>query len=269
MKRSGSVLLDVRGITAGYANQLILRDLSANFAKARLTALVGPNGCGKSTLLKAIMGFLPVSTGEIAFGGRLTRDIGRRELARQIAYLPQENRCPDYMTLGELVELAGYARQSLAGGPSERDRKLFREALEIVGLADLAHQPVNALSGGQRQRAWIAMVLAQDTDVILMDEPVNHLDIKYQYTVLALVRELSVQHGKTVVTVLHDLNLASSFADDVIMLRSGKVIAAGPVETTITAPNVEAVFDLPADVFSRDGRLVCLPGMPRAASVAA
>lgn len=262
-------MLDITGITAGYGNVPILKDLSTSFAKGKLTALVGPNGCGKSTLLKAVMGFLPVSTGEITFDGRSTSDIGRRELARQIAYLPQENRCPDYMTLGELVELAGYARQSLAGGPSERDRRLFREALEIVGLADLAGHSVNALSGGQRQRAWIAMVLAQDTDVILMDEPVNHLDIKYQYTVLALVRELSVRHGKTVVTVLHDLNLASSFADDVIMLRAGKVIAEGAVDRTITARNVEAVFDLPVDVFHRDGRIICMPRMPNAQSVAA
>jgi ABC-type cobalamin/Fe3+-siderophores transport system ATPase subunit len=262
-------LLDIRGITASYGNLPVLQDLSTVFAKGKLTALVGPNGCGKSTLLKAVMGFMPLSTGEIRLGGQSTRDIGRRNLARQIAYLPQENRCPDYMTLGELVELAGYARQSLAGGPSEQDRKLFRKALEIVGLADLAGHQVNALSGGQRQRAWIAMVLAQDTDVILMDEPVNHLDMKYQYTVLNLVRALSARHGKTVVVVLHDLNLASSFADDVIMLRAGKVIAAGPVAATITASTVESVFDIRADVFNRDGRLVCLPGMGHADMVAA
>jgi ABC-type cobalamin/Fe3+-siderophores transport system ATPase subunit len=262
-------LLDIRGITASYGNLPVLQDLSTVFAKGKLTALVGPNGCGKSTLLKAVMGFMPLSAGEIRLAGQSTRDIGRRNLARQIAYLPQENRCPDYMTLGELVELAGYARQSLAGGPSERDRKLFRQALEIVGLADLAGHQVNALSGGQRQRAWIAMVLAQDTDVILMDEPVNHLDMKYQYTVLNLVRALSSRHGKTVVVVLHDLNLASSFADDVIMLRAGKVIAAGPVAATITASNVENVFDIPADVFSRDGRLVCLPGLGGTDMVAA
>ena len=131
------------------------------------------------------------------------------------------------MTLGELIELAGYARYGLAGGPTERDRALFAEALKTVGLEDKAKAQVNTLSGGQRQRAFIAMVLAQDTDVILMDEPVNHLDMKYQYAVLSLVRELTDRHGKTVIVVLHDLNLASTFADDVIMLKAGRVLASG------------------------------------------
>lgn len=256
-------MLEAREITASYGSTPVLHGLSTRFAAGRVTALVGPNGCGKSTLLKAVMGFLPLAGGEIRLEGRPTRQIGRQSLARRIAYLPQECRCPDYMTLGELIELAGYARYSLVGGPSDHDRRLFREALEIVGLSDKAGAQVNALSGGQRQRAWIAMVLAQDTDVILMDEPVNHLDMKYQYAVLGLVRELSVRHGKTVIVVLHDLNLTSAFADDVIMLRDGRVVAAGPVEQALTAANVEQVFDLKADIFDRGGRLVCLPLMQR------
>ncbi|MFC6487532.1 ABC transporter ATP-binding protein [Nitratireductor sp. GCM10026969] len=256
-------MLEAREIKASYGSTPVLHGLSTRFAAGRVTALVGPNGCGKSTLLKAIMGFLPLAAGEIRLEGQPIRQIGRQSLARRIAYLPQECRCPDYMTLGELIELAGYARYSLVGGPSDHDRRLFREALEIVGLSDKAGAQVNALSGGQRQRAWIAMVLAQDTDVIMMDEPVNHLDMKYQYAVLGLVRELSVRHGKTVMVVLHDLNLTSAFADDVIMLRGGRVVAAGPVEQALTAANVERVFDLKADIFDRGGRLVCLPRMQR------
>lgn len=256
--------LEVRNATASYGGPEVLRDLSVRFAGARLTALVGPNGCGKSTLLKAVMGFVPLARGEVVLDGRPLRGIGRRELARHIAYLPQETYCPDYMTLGELVELAGYARYSLAGGPSARDRDLFRAALETVGLADLAHRPVNALSGGQRQRAWIAMVLAQDARIILMDEPVNHLDMKYQYAVLDLVRRLTRDHGKTVVVVLHDLNLTTAFADDVVMLRAGAVMAAGPATRTVTAATVQQTFDLDADIFDRDGRLICLPRMAKA-----
>lgn len=252
-------MLEAREIVAGYGRVPVLGGLSARFAAGRFTALVGPNGCGKSTLLKAIMGFLPLDGGEIRLEGRPILEIGRRRLARRIAYLPQENHCPDYMTLGELVELAGYARYSLFGGPSERDRRLFRDALEIVGLADRAGARVNALSGGQRQRAWIAMVLAQDTDIVLMDEPVNHLDMRYQYAVLGLVRALSVRHGKTVVAVLHDLNLAAAFADDAVMLHDGRVVAAGPVAQTVTTETVERVFGLPVDIFSRNDRLVCLP----------
>lgn len=252
-------MLNVDGITVNYGPKRVLSDFSARFSAGRLTALVGPNGCGKSTLLKAIMGFLPCQTGTIQLAGSPIHRIRRQRLARQIAYLPQENACPDYMTLGELVELAGYARYSLIGGPSERDRRLFKQALETVGLADKAGDQVNTLSGGQRQRAWVAMVLAQDTDVILMDEPVNHLDMKYQYAILGLVRELSRRHGKTMIVVLHDLNLASAFADDIVMLRAGAAIASGPVGQTITASTIEQVFDLKTDVFPRDGRLICLP----------
>ncbi|MCW5706856.1 ABC transporter ATP-binding protein [Shinella sp.] len=261
--------LTLSNLTASYGQTPVLMRVSAEFSPGRLTVLAGPNGCGKSTLLKAIMGFLPKMHGDIILDGQPIGQIGRRRLARRIAYLPQESFCPDYMTLGELVELAGYSRYALVGGPSDRDRQLFREALETVGLADKAHLQVNTLSGGQRQRAWIAMVLAQDTDIILMDEPVNHLDVKYQYAVLGLVRALVRQHGKTVIMVLHDLNLAATFADDIVLMNAGHILATGPVSATITSENIARVFDLDADIFPHDDRLVCLPRLAPSASASA
>lgn len=252
-------MLEATDVTASYGDAPVLHGLSAHFPAGRLTALVGPNGCGKSTFLKTVMGFMPQSTGSITLDGVPIETMGRRSLARRVAYLPQDSYCPDYLALGELIELAGYARYSLFGGPSARDRQLFRDALDIVGLADQVHRPVSALSGGQRQRAWIAMVLAQDAELILMDEPVNHLDMKYQYAVLELIRDLTTRHGKTIIAVLHDLNLTAAFADDVVMLRDGRVEAAGPVRDTMTRANVERVFDFKADIFSHQGRLVCLP----------
>ena len=252
-------MIDVNGITAAYGRQSVLHALSVRFAKGKVTALVGPNGCGKSTLLKAVMGLMPLSGGEILLQGEPVAGMGRRALARRVAYLPQENLCPDYMTLGELVELAGSARAPLLGGPSARDRQLFREVLDTVGLAERAGEQVNALSGGMRQRAWVAMVLAQDTDVILMDEPVNHLDIKYQYALLTLIRDLSVRHGKTIVVVLHDLNLAAAFADEVAMLSGGRLSAFGSVREVITPQTLRQVFDIPGDIFERNGRLVLQP----------
>ncbi|KZM50755.1 ABC transporter ATP-binding protein [Labrenzia sp. OB1] len=254
-----SILLETRHVTAAYGKLEVLSDVSVRFRKGRLTAVAGPNGCGKSSLLKAIMGFLPVSGGEIVLEGEPVARIGRKKLARRIAYLPQDCFCPDYMTLGELIELAGYSRYALVGGPSERDRALYRQVLETVGLSDRAGFPVNKLSGGQRQRAWIAMVLAQDTDIVLLDEPVNHLDMKYQFAVLELIRELTEIYGKTVVAVLHDLNLTTTFADDVVLMRSGKCVTSGPVAETVTTGNVERVFDLKTQIFPRDGRLVCFP----------
>ena len=252
-------MLRTNNVVAGYGGQPVLRGVSVDFEPGRLNVLIGPNGCGKSTLLKAIMGFLPVGAGEITLAGQPIRTIGRKALAREIAYLPQDSHCPDYMTLGELIELAGYARTSAITGLSARDRLLFQQALERVGLADMAHRPLTSLSGGQRQRAWIAMVLAQDTPIILMDEPVNHLDLKYQYAVLELVRDLALDQGKTVVMVLHDINLATTFADEAVMLHGGQVIARGPIEKVMTSVNVGRVFDLDVDIFERQGRLVCLP----------
>lgn len=252
-------MLTVENITATYGSHPVLSRVSAEFSQGQLTALVGPNGCGKSTLLKAIMGFVPTPQGAVRLHGENIRDLSRRAIALRMAYLPQENTCPEYMTLGELIEIAGYARYSLFGGPSADDRQLFADALDTVGLTGLAHRQVNRLSGGQRQRAWIAMVLAQNAEVILLDEPVNHLDVKYQYAVLSLVRTLTRRFGKTVVIVLHDLNLTTAFADSVAMMKDGQIIAAGPVAQTVTADTVANVFDLSADVFCHSGRLVCLP----------
>ncbi|MDG4721357.1 MULTISPECIES: ABC transporter ATP-binding protein [Thalassospira] len=252
-------MLSAQDLVVSYGKLPVLNGLSVRFDAGGVTALVGPNGCGKSTLLKSILGLMPKSGGSITLDDVPIESIPRRKLASRIAYLPQENHCPDYIVLGELIELAGYARYSLFGGPRAKDRALFRDVLQTVGLADMAHVPVNSLSGGQRQRAWIAMVLAQDADIILMDEPVNHLDMKYQYAVLDLVRTLGRDQGKTVIAVLHDLNLASAFADKVVMVSNGQATFSGPTQEVITPENIRTVFDFEADVFARNGQIVCLP----------
>lgn len=252
-------MLEVQNLHLSYGTTPVLKDVSVGFQPRCVTAIVGPNGCGKSSLLKAIMGFLPFDKGAALLNGHSISGLGRRDLARRIAYLPQENICPEHVTVGELVELAGYARYSLFGGASDKDKALFQSALETVGLSDLSHRRVSALSGGQRQRAWIAMTLAQDADIILMDEPVNHLDVKYQIAILKLVRDLSTRQGKTVVTVLHDLNLTSAFADNVVMMNDGQLVAAGSVTETITPASIHQVFGLHADVIRHKDRLVCIP----------
>nr|WP_172329491.1 ABC transporter ATP-binding protein [Mangrovicoccus sp. HB161399] len=249
---------------AGYGRTDVLGGVSLQVAPGRLTALVGPNGSGKSSLLRAVMGFLPVRAGTVRLDGRPLAGMARREMARRIAYLPQENACPDYMTLGELVELGGHARRGLMSGPSGRDRAVFAAALGQVGLGGMGHLQVNALSGGQRQRGWIALVLAQDAPWLLLDEPVNHLDVKYQYEILRLARSLAAS-GRSVVAVLHDLSLAAAFADDLVMMRDGKVLAAGPLREVLTAGAVRAAFGIEAEVFERGDRLVCLPDPAAAA----
>ncbi|WP_371747175.1 ABC transporter ATP-binding protein [Acuticoccus sp. I52.16.1] len=257
-------MLEAKAVSVAYGAERVVAECSLAVAPRRLTALVGPNGCGKSTLLKAIMGFVPVQSGSITLDGAPLAAMGRRAIARRIAYLPQDGHAPEHMRLGDMVELAGYARYGLFGGPTAQDRALFARALDTVGLADLAGRYVTTLSGGQRQRAFLAMVLAQDADLIVMDEPVNHLDATYQVAILALVRRLTRHGGKTVLAVLHDLNLVTGFADDVAMMRGGRVVAAGPLAATIDVASVAAVFDLEADIFTRAGRLVCLPRLPEA-----
>lgn len=252
-------MLDIHAVTVQLAGKTVLDGFSAQVRDGRLTALVGPNGCGKSTLLKAVMGFVPIGAGTVRLEGQPIRALSRPALARRVAYLPQDSHCPDYLSVGELVELGGYARCGLFGGPDAADRQRFHDALATVGLADLAHRPVNELSGGQRQRAWIALVLAQDAPLMLLDEPVNHLDMKYQYEVLALIRDLTRRQGRTVVCVLHDMNLASAFTDDLVMMKDGRAEVAGPVGKVLSAANVARVFGFQAEIVTHNGRALCLP----------
>ncbi len=259
-------MLNIIDLSAGYGSSLALRHVSLQVPAAGVTALTGPNGCGKSTLLKAILRFLPACSGEVQLDGTPLHHLGRLQLARQIAYMPQECHCPDYLTVFDLVQLADYHRHPWLGRTSPEAQARFARTLEAVGLRDMAHRPVNDLSGGQRQRAWIAMVLAQDARVILMDEPVNHLDMKYQVEVLALVRQLVQDFGKTILVVLHDLNLAAAFADTLVMMKDGSIHAAGPIGAVLTPANVQVVFGMAVDIFARCGRLVCLPCFPSSGS---
>ena len=254
-------MLDVRYLSCGYSKRQspIIRDLSLAFEPGVMTALVGPNGCGKSTLLKAIMGFMHPQSGEVLLNGQSVARYKRRDLAGHIAYLPQESYCPDYLTLGELVELGGYARSSILGAKRPTERVQYKDALERVGLADMAHLPVNRLSGGQKQRAWIAMILAQDAQIVLLDEPVNHLDIKFQYAIMSMARDLLLAQGKTVIAVLHDLNLAMMFADRVAVMKEGALLAHGPTNDTVDAALIKAAFDFEAEVLSVSGRRICAP----------
>jgi len=255
-------MLTVTDLSVRLGRTPVLNGVSAAFAPGRLTALLGPNGCGKSTLLRAIMGLIPVEGGSIMLGGAPVAALSHRRLAHEIAWLPQTSHCPDYLTLGELVEMGGHARQGWFRPPDAGVRTKFAEALRIVGLEAEAARAVNTLSGGQRQRAFIAMALAQQAPTLLLDEPVNHLDTRYQIAILTLLRRLAHEQGRRVVVVLHDLNLAAGFADDAVLMAAGRVLAQGPVAGVITPARVEECFGIRAEVFRRGERLVCLPAIP-------
>ncbi|MCV6574757.1 MAG: ABC transporter ATP-binding protein [Cohaesibacter sp.] len=248
-------------ISVGYDNKVILRDLTFRAEAGALTVLIGPNGCGKSTLLKAIARVLPLKAGQVMLDQQNVHLTPTRKMAQTLAFLPQGPVAPEGLSVRELVAQGRFPHQSLLRQWSHEDARVVEKALAQTNLSDLADRPLMDLSGGQRQRAWIAMVLAQDTPAILLDEPTAFLDLKIQVDLLALLRTIAHEENRTVVVVLHDLNIAASFADRMVMLRNGAVHADGPVHKVFTSANLEAVFDLESSILTdpRTRRPVCVP----------
>ncbi|VUT05570.1 Fe(3+) dicitrate ABC transporter ATP-binding protein FecE [Klebsiella spallanzanii] len=239
--------LRTENLTAGYDGKRIINDLNLTLPGGKITALLGPNGCGKSTLLKCFSRLLTPDAGEIWLGNQILNGISTRQLARRLALLPQQHHVPEGVTVRELV---GYGRSPwlpMWGRLSAQDRARVERALERTGVAALAEQPLSALSGGQRQRAFLALLLAQDTPLVLLDEPTTWLDINHQVELMRLMRELQLM-GKTVVTVLHDLNQASRYSDHLVVLAGGQVQAQGPAETVLTPEMLREVFSLEAEI---------------------
>lgn len=255
--------LSCDGLTTGYNRRAgpCVSGVSLCFHPGRFTALLGPNGCGKSTLLKAIMGFEPPWEGRALLDGAPISSLPRKSLARRVAYLAQDNPCPDYLTVGELLDLGAHAQSGFLGLGRGLARSRAEQILAETGLEGMGAAQVNRLSGGQRQRAFIAMILAQDAEILLLDEPVNHLDIRHQFGVLSLVRRLMAARGRTVIAVLHDLNLAGAFADQTILMRDGRVIAHDRTAAVLTAQRIEDVFGLSGEVLTRSGRFFFLPDL--------
>lgn len=239
--------LRTENLHAAYGEKQILNGLNLTLPGGKITALLGPNGCGKSTLLKCFSRLLTPTTGKIWLDEQPLTTLSSRQLARHLALLPQQHQVPEGITVRELV---GYGRSPwlpLWGRLSERDRRLVSDALEQTGMASFAEQPLSALSGGQRQRAFLALILAQDTPLVLLDEPTTWLDINHQIELMKLMRQLQ-QAGKTVVTVLHDLNQASRYCDHLVVLNSGKVQAQGSPGLVMTPAMLRDVFSLDAEV---------------------
>lgn len=239
-------------VTVGYGDgPSIVKDVSFHAQQGQVTTLLGPNGCGKSTVLKALSRLLTPSQGHVQVGDKDVHGMGAREAAQHIALLPQHPLCPPGLTVGELVERGRHPyRRALWGGAglASEDKKKVREALEKTATDHLVARDVAELSGGQRQRVWMAMVLAQDTPVVLLDEPTTYLDPAHAMEILGIVRELA-QQGKTVVTVLHDLSLAGSFSDTMIVMKDGQKLAQGAPKDALTEDVLRAAYGLQAEVW--------------------
>lgn len=240
-------------LNIGYGERLIVKNLSVSFPDQKITTIIGANGCGKSTLLKAATRIISHQSGSILLDGELISKENTKVLARKMAILPQSPESANGLTVGELVSYGRFPYQTGFGRLSKKDYEVIDWALEVTGTSEFKYRPVDALSGGQRQRVWIAMALAQETDIIFLDEPTTYLDMAHQLEVLELLQKLNLEQGRTIVMVLHDLNQAARFADYIIALKDGEVVKAGNCEEVISHGVLKQVFQIDAEI-GRDPR---------------
>jgi iron complex transport system ATP-binding protein len=253
--------LGARDLVLGYGGAPVIEGLSLQVARGRITVLVGANASGKSTLLRALGRLLHPEAGEVLLDGKAIASLSTREVARRLAILPQGPVAPEALTVRQLVAQGRYAHQRLLRRWSAEDEAALAGALEATDIGDLAGRPVDQLSGGQRQRAWIAMALAQQTDLLLLDEPTTYLDLAHQVSILELIAQLNVRDGRTIVMVLHDLNQAARYADQIVALRAGAIVAAGSAAQIITEATVRTVFDVDVRIIEDPvtGGPLCVP----------
>jgi len=236
-----------RDLVVGYGDEPVIDGLSITVPDAELTAVVGPNACGKSTLLRALARLLDPRPGLVLLDGRAIHEQPAKDVARRLGLLPQAPTAPGGLVVEDLVARGRYPHQGLLRQWSSGDQRAVDAAMARARVTDLSQRPVDQLSGGQRQRVWLAMALAQETDLLLLDEPTTYLDIAHQVEVLDLCEDLH-RDGLTVVAVLHDLNLAFRYATHVIVMHEGTVVAEGPPGEVVTAELIGEVFDLPCRI---------------------
>ncbi|MDN4174128.1 ABC transporter ATP-binding protein [Nocardioides sp. SOB77] len=253
--------LTVHDLELGYGERTVIDSLDLVLPPGRVTAIVGANACGKSTLLRSMSRLLRPRTGQVLLDGKQVHRLPAKELARTLGLLPQAPTAPEGITVSDLVGRGRNPHQGLLSRWSTEDDAAVAAALEATDTVELADRPVDELSGGQRQRVWIAMALAQQTDVLLLDEPTTYLDVSHQVEVLDLLTDLNRNRGTTIVMVLHDLNLAARYADHLVALTGGRLHAAGDPHQVLTEETVRAVFGLDCSVITDpvSGRPLMLP----------
>ncbi len=262
--------LTAESVTLGYDQRVITENLSVEIPDNSFTVIVGPNACGKSTLLRALARMLKPSRGQVLLDGETIHQLPAKKVARTLGLLPQSSIAPDGITVADLVARGRYSPGAAAAVVSE-DERVVNESMESTGVAELAERYVDELSGGQRQRVWIAMALAQQTPLLLLDEPTTYLDIQHQIDVLDLCAELHETQGRTLVAVLHDLNHAARYATHLIAMRDGAIVAEGAPSDVVDAELVERVFGMRCQVIDdpETGTPLVVPAARKARKVAA
>ncbi|WP_246658184.1 ABC transporter ATP-binding protein [Rhizobium sp. FKY42] len=256
-----SAKLASKDVDIAYGHRLIVENLNLAIPARRFTALLGPNGSGKSTILRTFAALLKPSTGSILLDGRDVARLSTREMARKFGVLLQGPVAPEGLTVSDLVRQGRYPHQSLFSRWSAEDQQACDEAMVLTGTVDLANRMLDTLSGGQRQRAWIAMTLAQQGDTLLLDEPTTYLDLEHQIELMKLITMLVAKRGKTAVAVLHDINQAARYAQHLVLLKAGKISAAGAPLDVLSPDIIEDVFKVKSVVFQDPvtGTPMCIP----------
>ncbi|URJ48657.1 ABC transporter ATP-binding protein [Paenibacillus polymyxa] len=254
-------ILEAKDLTIAYGAEPIIENLNLTIPKGKTTVLIGSNGCGKSTLLRTMARLLKSSSGSVLLDGEKIAKLPTKEISRRMSILPQGPSAPEGLTVNQLVRQGRYPHQTWLKQWSGEDERMVRLALESTHLTALADRPVDALSGGQRQRAWIAMTLAQGTETLLLDEPTTYLDMTHQIDILDLLFDLNEQEGRTIVMVLHDLNLACRYAHHIVAVHNKSIYAEGKPEDIVTQDMVRAVFQMECDIAVDPlfGTPMCIP----------
>jgi iron complex transport system ATP-binding protein len=253
--------LQTEELDLAYIEEKVVEGLSLSIPDGEITALVGANGSGKSTILKAMARILKPRRGAVYLDGKAIHSRPTKQVAQELAILPQAPEAPAGLTVGELVSYGRFPYQTGFGVLNDRDRDMIGQALRLTQMEEFARRPVGELSGGQRQRAWIAMALAQDTDVMLLDEPTTFLDMAHQLEVLHLLDRLNREEGRTIVIVVHDLNHAARYAHHMVAILGGRIAAEGPPRDVMTHGMLREVFGIEADILTepRSGVPLCIP----------
>jgi iron complex transport system ATP-binding protein len=261
--QSPSFRLQAQDITVAYDDAPILQNVDFSVPDGQVTILVGPNGCGKSTLLKTLARVITPQNGQIVLDGKDIHKSRTKDVAKKLGLLPQGPIAPEGLTVRELVAQGRYPHQSLLRQWSQEDERAVVDAMQTAQVAEFADRSVDDLSGGQRQRCWIAMVLAQETDLVLLDEPTTFLDLKVQVDLMNLLARLAHETQRTLVVVLHELNLAAAYADHLVMMRAGAVQYQGAPEAIFNSTHLKEVFDLDAHVIRdpHSKNLLCVPSV--------
>jgi iron complex transport system ATP-binding protein len=253
--------LSAEGVSIGYGRAIVVRDLSFVIPRGVFTVLLGPNGSGKSTILRTLSGLLSPQHGAVLLDGLAIASLSSKEVARRIGVLSQGPTAPEGLTVRDLVQQGRYPHRSLFGRWTPQDDEACAEAMTLTGMDTFQDRPLDNLSGGERQRAWIAMALAQQTDILLLDEPTTFLDLAHQLEILDLIGDLVRERGKTVVAVLHDLNQAARYADHMVLLKAGNIVTTGRPADVMTASAIADVFGVDASIISDPvtGTPMCVP----------